>query len=165
MEIEHTGSVNGSTVGPDAKVEQPMEDLRDWLRAVADMLIPAGDGMPAASGVGVADAQLDLVLAARPDLMPLLLRAMRAAGDAEPAEVVDRLRVADPEALEGLRLVVAGGYYASRKVRALLTYTGQIPVQVRPDTYPAYVAEGLIDRVLERGPCYREVPPDPPAVT
>jgi hypothetical protein len=41
---------------------------RTLLAALADVLIPAGNGMPSASQAGVADLWLDAVLAARPDL-------------------------------------------------------------------------------------------------
>ena len=49
---------------------------RELLGALADELIPAGSGMPSASGAGVAGEYLDAVLAARPDLAAPLERAL-----------------------------------------------------------------------------------------
>lgn len=128
--------------------------LRAWLADVADALIPANDQMPAASAVDVAGRQLDVVLAARPDLLAGLSEAHVLAGDAPASDVLDRLPPTEA-AREALLLVVAGGYYSSARVNALLDYRGQTPEPVRADTYPPYVAEGLLDSVLERGPIYR----------
>lgn len=44
--------------------------LRELLAGLADGLIPGADGMPAPGELGIAGAQLDLVLASRPDLEP-----------------------------------------------------------------------------------------------
>ena len=131
-------------------------ELRDWLRPLADALIPAGDGMPAASAVGVADAQLDLVLSARPDLNRHLGRALALTAGMAPAEVLAALAELDPTAHGALLEAVAGGYYAHPRVRELLGYAGQRPVPVRPEDYPEYLAQGLLERVVERGPVYRQ---------
>jgi hypothetical protein len=132
--------------------------LRDRLRAFADVLIPAAHDMPAASEVGVADRQLDVVLAARPDLAEPLARAVERvdAGDHEGS--LARLHEADPEAHDALLLTVVGGYYIDRDVRRRLGYTGQVPVEVRPEIIPNYVEEGLVEPLLARGPIYRPVP-------
>jgi hypothetical protein len=130
-------------------------ELRDWLRPLADVLIPAGDGMPAASAVGVADAQLDLVLQARPDLGRHLGRALALTDGMNPAEALAALAQLDPTAHDALLETVAGGYYAHPRVRELLGYAGQQPVPVRPEDYPEYLAEGLLEHVVERGPVYR----------
>jgi hypothetical protein len=133
------------------------QELRDRLRRFADVLIPAGDGMPAASEVGVADRQLDRVLAARPDLAQPLARAV-AAVDADDHEgSLERLRTADLAAHDALLLIVAGGYYTDADVRRRIGYDGQRPVEVRPEIIPNYVEEGLIDPLLARGPIYRPV--------
>jgi len=130
-------------------------ELRDWLRPLADALIPAGDGMPAASAVGVADAQLDLVLGARPDLGRHLGRALALTAGMDPGDALTELPELDPTAHGALLEVVAGGYYAHPEVRALLGYTGQQPVPIRAQDYPEYLADGLLERVVERGPVYR----------
>jgi hypothetical protein len=134
------------------------DELRERLRAFADALIPAAHGMPAASEVGVADSQLEQVLEARPDLLEPLRRAL-ADADAEDAErSLAAIHAADPPAHDALVLVVAGGYYIDPRIRELLGYDGQVPVELRPEIVPNYVDEGLIEPVLERGPIYRPVP-------
>ena len=129
-------------------------ELRQWLQAVADAVIPAGDGMPAASSVDVAGRQLDLVLSARPDLLPALEEAHRRTEDVPTDRILEHL---PQEIAQDLLLIVAGGYYMSPVVTGLLKYTGQSPEPVRADVYPAYVEEVLLDAVLARGPIYRAV--------
>ena len=133
------------------------DELRAWLRAVADVLIPAADGMPAASEVGVADAQLDVVLAARPDLTRHLLRAYARTAELTGTAAFAALADLDPDAEGAIAQIVAGGYYASGKVRELIGYVGQQPIPVRPPDFPEYVTEGLLERVVARGPIYRAV--------
>jgi hypothetical protein len=144
-----------------AKLVRPVghtaqDALRGWLRLAADALIPPGAGMPGASDADVAGAQLDLVLAARPDLLPLLKRAHQRCGAVPAADTLAALDD-DMAALDALLLVVAGGYYTSPSVVHLLRYTGQSPEPVRADAYPPYVEQGLLDGVLARGPIYRTV--------
>jgi hypothetical protein len=134
------------------------DELRDRLRAFADLLIPAAHDMPAASEVGVADRQLDAVLAARPDLAAPLARAVELADPADFEGTLARLAAQDAEAHDALLVTVVGGYYIDRGVRRLLGYDGQVPVEVRPEIIPNYVEEGLIEPLLARGPIYRQVP-------
>jgi hypothetical protein len=108
------------------------------LAALADELIPAADGMPAASAVGVHEHLLDLVLAARPDLRSGLGAAL-AALRSDPHDAAARAKVA---------YVVVGAYYLSPRVRELLEYHTAEPAPVRADAFPAYVEEGLLDHVL-----------------
>jgi hypothetical protein len=41
-------------------------------------------------------------------------------------------------------------------VRAAIGYPGQLAKPVTAFDYPAYIAEGLIDQMLERGPIWRD---------
>lgn len=131
------------------------DEWRPWLAPLADLLIPEGDGMPAAAEVGVSDGQLDMVLAVRPDLRRHLGRAFALTEGLDPDRVLATLPELDPAAHAALLEVVAGGYYAHPDVRRRLAYTGQQPVPVRPEDYPEYVAEGLLERVVQRGEVYR----------
>lgn len=137
------------------------DELRDRLRAFADVLIPAAHDMPAASEVGVADRQLDRVLAARPDLLEPLARAVPLADAADHAGSLERMAQEDRAAYDALLLAIVGGYYIDRDVRRRLGYDGQEPVEVRPEIIPNYVEEGLMEPLLARGPIYREVPGGP----
>jgi hypothetical protein len=134
-------------------------ELRSWLAAVADELIPGDGAMPSARDVGVAETRLEVVLVARPDLLPPLREAHRRGADTRPGEVLDLLRSEDPAAHDALLMIVAGAYYSSPVVNRLLAYTGQTPEPVRADTYPPYVEENLLDGVLTRGPVDRPTPP------
>lgn len=139
--------------------DAPIDDaLRDRLRVFADVLIPAAHDMPAASEVGVADRQLDIVLGARPDLAEPLARAVERVDPADHEGTLARMREEDHAAHEALLLTVVGGYYIDRDVRRRLGYTGQVPVEVRPEIIPNYVEEGLVEPLLARGPIYRPVP-------
>jgi hypothetical protein len=133
--------------------------LRVRLAQAADGLIPAADGMPAPSSVGIAGAQLDLVLASRPDLADDLRRALAAAGEVDDAVAwVEALRVRDPSGYHALVTAIVAGYYMHSEVKRLLGYPGQVPEAVVVDGYPDYVDEGLLERVYERGPIYRPTP-------
>jgi hypothetical protein len=137
----------------------PIDDtLRERLRAFADALIPAAHDMPAASEVGVADRQLDVVLRVRPDLVGPLARALERVDPADHEGSLARLLEQDRAAHEALLLTVVGGYYIDRNVRRRLGYTGQEPVEVRPEIIPNYVEEGLVEPLLARGPIYRPAP-------
>jgi hypothetical protein len=54
----------------------------------------------------------------------------------------------DAEARHALEVAAAGGYYMSSEVRALIGYPGDDPVPVRPDAYPPYMADGLLDHLI-----------------
>ena len=131
---------------------------RDRLRAFASVLIPEAHGMPSAGDVGVADGQLDRVLAVRDDLTAPLLRAIAQLDPVDHEGTLERLQRDDAEAHDALLLVIVGGYYIDPDVRRRLGYDGQVPTEVRPEIIPNYVEEGLIEPLLARGPVYREVP-------
>lgn len=132
------------------------DQLRSWLEPIADLLIPADATMPSASSVEIAGRQLDRVLAARPDLLADLNRAWVLTAEEEAADAIESLRALDAAAFDAVRIVVAGGYYIHPDVRELLGYTGQLPNVVRVDMIPEYVEEGLLERVMERGPIFRD---------
>jgi hypothetical protein len=137
-----------------------MQDgLRERLARVADGLIPEADGMPAPSEVDIGGRQLDIVLASRPDLAESLKRALAGAAELDDAIAwVEELRAHDPDAYDALVTAVVAGYYMHPRVMRLLGYPGQVPEEVSVDGYPAYVDEGLLERVYERGPIYRPTP-------
>ena len=132
--------------------------MRERLRMLADALIPAAHGMPAASEVGVADGQLDKVLRARPDLLEPMVQALAHADPQDVEGSLARIQASDPLGHDALLMAIVGGYYTHPEVRRRLAYDGQQPVEVRPEIIPNYVEEGLIDPVLERGPIYRAIP-------
>jgi hypothetical protein len=133
--------------------------LRARLARIADGLIPGTEEMPAPGSLDIGAHQLDVVLASRPDLAGGLRRALEAAGDADdPIAWVERLAISDPLAHEALVTVVVAGYYLHPEVQQRLGYPGQAGEVVRIDSYPDFVYEGQLERVLERGPIYRPTP-------
>ena len=55
-----------------------------------------------------------------------------------------------------LLLAVVGGYYTDKDVRDRLGYPGQVAKQIYSWQYPTYLAEGLTDQVVARGPIWRD---------
>ncbi len=128
---------------------------RAALAAVADQLIPAAHGMPSASSV-IGDTRLRFVLDARPDLLEPLVAALRPELPVDPAERLGVLEREEPDVHGALLLAVVGAYYTDRGVRERLAYPGQVAKKLFSWQYPVYLEEGLIDRVLERGPVWRD---------
>jgi hypothetical protein len=133
--------------------------LRARLARIADGLIPGTEDMPAPGSLDIGGRQADLVLASRPDLADGLRRALEAGDDAgDPIAWVDRLASTDSPAHAALVTVVVAGYYLHPEVQQRLGYPGQAGEIVRIDSYPDFVYEGQLERVLERGPIYRRTP-------
>lgn len=131
---------------------------RARLAALADALVPAAHGMPSAGAV-VDETRLSFVLAARPDLAEPLWAALRPELGDDPFERLERL-AAEPDLLATVQLVVVAGYYTDDAVRAAIGYPGQVARPVTALDYPTYLADGLIDAVVDRGPIWRD-PSDP----
>ncbi|HEY6058212.1 MAG TPA: hypothetical protein VIV06_09270 [Candidatus Limnocylindrales bacterium] len=131
------------------------DDRRATFAALADQLIPEAHGMPSAGQV-VGDVRLRFVLGARPDLLDPLRAALRSELGSDPAARLAALERDEPTNYAALLLVVVGGYYTDKDVRDRLGYPGQLAKQVYAWQYPSYLAEGLTDKVLARGPIWRD---------
>ena len=129
---------------------------RDVLARLADVLVPAGGGLPSASEAGAAGEGLDRVLAARADLEAELVRVLRAARGREPAQAVAELRRDDAAGFAVLAEVVPGAYFMNAQVRAAIGYRGQEPRPIDPR--PDWLDDGLLQSVIDRGPIYRPTP-------
>ena len=131
------------------------EGLRERLAEFADRLIPGGSGLPSASGADVHGKWIDRALAARPDLVEVVHDLISASG--EPEAEIDRLENEDPAAFEMFAYVIAGAYLMNPRVRRLLGYPGAKPKPnpAYPDEAEHYLADGILDPVLARGPIYR----------
>jgi len=134
------------------------DTLRRTFLAIADVLIPEAEGMPKASQVGVGGEILDRMLALRPDLREAFLRGLRAASGKPPAAAAETLNRDDPAALGAIGLVASAGYYMSPQVRALIGYPGQESRPGDPDETPEYVANGMLQEVIDRGPIFKPTP-------
>jgi hypothetical protein len=143
------GSPGGMTIDP---------TMRETLKGLADVLLPAAERMPAASGAGVHDEWLDRVLAARPDLVPMLARVLTEAAGRQPDEEVRRLKREDRPGFLALASACAGGYYLNPDVRRRLGYPGQEPVLPEPGESEHELADGILQPVIARGSIYRPTP-------
>ena len=128
---------------------------RASLAAIADVLIPAGSGMPSASEAGVGGQFLDEVLAARPDLAEPLEAALASVEGADDA--IAALR-ADAGAWGVITAVVPAAYFLNPDMRAAIGYPGLEARPIDPDAAPDYLEDGLLDSVVARGAVYRPTP-------
>src|SRR5262252_3968254 len=93
---------------------------RQLFAALANLLIPAGEGFPCASEAGVANEGLDQVLAVRPDLLDPLKKILILAKKRPPSEFLEDLQKSDPAAFGVLAELVPGAYFLNGDVRAKL---------------------------------------------
>lgn len=134
------------------------EQDRATFAAIADVLIPAAEGMPSASQVGVHQAVLDRILALRPDLVENLLRGLRKAAGQDAKAAANLLNKEDAAALSAIGLAASAGYYMDPGVRKLIGYPGQESRPGNPDETPAYVTNGMLKQVTDRGPIFKPTP-------
>lgn len=137
------------------------QEAREYLALVADTLIPEAHGMPSASSVGVADTQLDTVLASRPDIAPALERGLVGRRSVEPMDLLAELEEEDREAHDAILLATVAGYYMHPRVHELIGYPGQVPKDAQRLGEHEMFQEGLpemLEEVRERGPIYRPTP-------
>ena len=129
---------------------------RQLFAALADLLIPAGNGFPSASEAGVANEGLDQLLTVRPDLLDSLKGLLLRAKDRSPAEFLHELQANDTATFGVLAESVPGAYFLNSDVRAKLKYDGQSarPIDPRED----YLEDDLLQSVIDRGPIYRPTP-------
>src|SRR5262245_8946420 len=131
-------------------------DDRVLFAALADELIPAGDGSPSASQAGVAGKWLDYVLTARPDLAAGLRDVLEKTRGRDAAAAIAVLRTDDPAAFGILAEIVPSAYFMDPDVRRANGYDGQGPRTIDP--HPDYLDDGLLQSVISRGPSYRPTP-------
>jgi hypothetical protein len=124
------------------------ECARAKLTALGDALIPPGE-LPGAGTLIVAAGLVERVLEARPDLVTPLASALSALTPGDDLAVFHALAGSDLAAWMGTLDVIAGAWCLHPEVRARLGYAGQMAKPVRLDSYPAYLAEGLLDHLLD----------------
>ena len=118
---------------------------RERLAGLGDAIILPVDGLPGGGSVAIASGLADKVLAERPDLAEPLARVLDDASILHLHELARR----DPQAWMAALTVIAGAYYLDAGVRERIGYPGQEARPVRPDNYPAYVEQGLLDHLLD----------------
>jgi len=110
--------------------------------------------MPSAGDV-VGEARIRFVLARRLDLAePLRAALRRSSARIPPRACGARARRAGHHA--ALVQVVVFGYYTDAGVRERLGYPGQVAKTLYSWKVPDFIEEGLIDKVLARGPVWKD---------
>ena len=133
-------------------------EARGRLAALADALIPAGNGMPSASEAGVAGEWLDAVLTAEPGFAGPLAAVLERADVADPAGELKRIESTDPGGWGTLTTVVAGAYFLNPEIAARVGYPGRRAIPIDADAEPDWEQDGLLASVKARGPVYRPTP-------
>jgi hypothetical protein len=126
---------------------------RERLAELADVLIPAEDGMPSASEAGAVAHWLDAVLAARPDFETPLAGLAASTAGLTPTEAVASLPERDPAGWSALTAAVVAAYYFNPEVCERIGYAGQRAIPLGEPDY-----EDLLDSVKSRAPVYRPTP-------
>ncbi len=127
------------------------------LEKLADVMLPAAHGMPSASEVEAITGHLEQVLDWRPDLRRPLVRAVDALDpDSFSVERLSAYHGEDEDGYVALTTAVAACYYLNPVVRERIGYPGQVAKTYDPFAYTEWVAEGLLDPVVSRGPIWRE---------
>ncbi len=150
------GPANASSTGA---MPDPLAAIdggrRARFSAVAAHLIPDAHGMPSAGDV-IDDVRLRFVLRARPDLLDDLLAALRPELGEDPPARLDALAREEPDLHSTLVSVVVFGYYTDGDVRERLGYPGQEAKTLYSWKVPDFIEEGLTDKVIARGPVWRD---------
>jgi choline dehydrogenase-like flavoprotein len=118
---------------------------RARLAELGDGVILPVDGLEGGGTLTVESGLVDKVLEARPDLAEPLARAL---GDATISHLHE-LGQSDPQAWLAAITVLAGANYLHPDVCERIGYAGQEASPVRPDNYPAYIEQGLLDHLLD----------------
>jgi hypothetical protein len=129
---------------------------REVFGAIADVLVCEADNMPSATQVDVHTRWIDEALRLRPDLragLDAAIAHVRPATDVRLA--LGRLAVEQPDVFTSLGTLTAGAYYMDDRVRAAMGYPGQEERPLVDDT-AEYL--DMLERVVDRGPIYRDTP-------
>lgn len=137
---------------------QLTDDQRITFRNLAAVLIPATATMPSAAEVGLHGTVIDNLLDHRPDLRERFLRGLDACRGQDPNLAARSLNDQDPTALAAIGLLASAAYYMDAKVRDLIRYPGQSARPFDVQATPAYISNGQLQRVIDRGPIFRPTP-------
>ena len=129
---------------------------RERLRRIADVVFPRTAEMPSASDVGACDMLVDRVVRAVPSLAADV-SAELVSSTAEGEAALVEIRGSSRRLFNRLMLVIASAYYLSSDVRERIGYRGQEARKLDFFEVPAYLEDGTLDRVIERGPRWIDV--------
>lgn len=135
------------------------DERRATLAQYADLLIAGGASLPSASEADVHGRWIDRTLAARPDLAEPVNEVI--SRDTDATSELKRIQVEEPGLFDKFSYAIAGAYLMNPRVRKGLGLPGAAPVKnpAYQDEADYYLADGILDPVIERGPIYRSTPP------
>jgi hypothetical protein len=134
------------------------DESRARLAALADVLIPGGDGLPSAGDADVAGQWIDRALGANPDLVDTVVHVLTIAG--APEDVIADLRLHHRDVYDRFAFAVGGAYFMNTPVRRALGYPGTAPRRLPAADGEAeyYLEDDILSPVISRGPVYRQAP-------
>jgi hypothetical protein len=126
--------------------------------SLADTLMPDAEGMPKASDAADLKAGLTFFLNARPDTRGDIMQGLRLLdGKALDNASLNGFARENHDAWAALTLAIVTTYYNSPKIQALTRYSGAKRHTYDADAVPDFIAEGMLDPVIKRGPVWRKV--------
>ena len=87
-----------------------------------------------------------------------LMRGLKKAAGQDAKAAANLLNKEDAAALSAIGLAASAGYYMEPSVRKLIGYPGQESRPGNPDETPAYVTNGMLKQVSDRGPIFKPTP-------
>jgi hypothetical protein len=132
------------------------DELTALLR-VADCLIPESGPNPKPSDTEQYSAHLELALAARADVIDAVVGGAVKLVDVPDDELWAALRQMSAEdkfTFDPMSSVLAGAYFMTPQVKALIGYPGQHRSPAPLEQAAEELGSGLMDPVLERGSIY-----------
>lgn len=76
----------------------------------------------------------------------------------DPVAALTAIQEGEPEAFSALLTLVFGTYLTNRKIWKRMGYPGRRPMPTYPDEFDYFLADGLLDPVVQRGAFYRPTP-------
>lgn len=136
--------------------EMGRDEVATLLR-IADCLIPAAGPNPAASNAENYVEYLHLALAARADAFGAVMDAvatLAAVPDEELRPALRHMWASDKATFDPLSAILAGAYFMTPHVMALIGYPGQHRDPAGLEDAANELETGILEPVLERGSIY-----------
>jgi hypothetical protein len=129
------------------------DDL-DLLRAYGDVLVPQDGEAPRFSGADPDGAVLALAIEQVGHRLAAILAALAATPGDDPGQRLAAFETAQPDTFRYLRDILVCSYLSTPRVWELVGYNGRPPRPPRPGEAEEYLAGGILDPVVARGPFY-----------
>lgn len=169
-----SGAIGGSSIAPAGTPktklsDRPPSDQRDLLRAVIDEIIPAGNGMPAASEAGVLP-YFERLADQSPDIGKTLDQSLGSLEELSQSQlhkkflwlappqrvlVLQNMEKLRPDSFSFLRDYTYEGYYTQPKIWSLMGYEFKPTNGAAPHMKP--FDESVLEQVRKKPKYYREV--------